>query len=202
MEPYETKRNIASAWCLLIQESHTSPLSLSLTQKKDSSILFRDFFVHLNLSKMTFELPAPEVWVPNTSAIDRLTEVLTSDISNIRELIDFERGLRFAVLKIKDLIMTKFEYLANPYYLQSASAADLPPTNDIADEIYRLTEELSSIDGKSHSKLHEKVLKSFGNVKLRWEQVHESGTLQLHKVDAKRFGREIADRHFGFVGNP
>lgn len=152
---------------------------------------------------MTFELPAPEVWVSDNSVvIDNLTQVLSQDIANIRELVDFEKGLRFAVLKLKDLIMAKFEYLANPYYLQSATVSDLAPTNDIAEEISRLTEELSAIDGKSHAKLHEKVLKSFGNVKLRWEQVHESGTLQLHKVDAKRFGKEIADRHFGFVGNP
>ena len=43
--------------------------------------------------------------------------MLDADIANIKELIDFESGLRFAVLKLKDLIMMKFEYLANPYYL-------------------------------------------------------------------------------------
>ena len=74
--------------------------------------------------------------------------------------------------------------------------------NDLADEISRLTDELNTIDGKSHNSLHEKMLKSFNNVKLRWEKVLESGSLKHHPVDAKRFTKEIADRHFGFVGNP
>lgn len=102
------------------------------------------------------------------------------------------------MLKLKDLVTAKFEYLCNPYYLQNN---EVEPTNDLAEEISKLTEELSVIDGKSHSALHEKMLKSFNNVKFRWEKVLESGTLKLAEVDAKRFSREIADRHFGFVGN-
>ena len=63
----------------------------------------------------------------------------------------------------------------------------MAPTNDIADELQRLTTELNAIDGKSHCGLHEKVLKSFNNVKLRWEKVHESGTLKLQIVNAKNY---------------
>lgn len=125
--------------------------------------------------------------------------MLDADTANIKELIEFEKGLRFAVLKVKDLIMTKFEYLANPYYLQGAGLA---PMNDVADELSHLTSELAEIDGKSHCGLHEKVLKSFNNVKLRWEKVHESGSLKLFSVNARQFQNEIADRHFGFVANP
>ncbi len=114
--------------------------------------------------------------------MDNLVAVLDADITNIKELVEFEKGLRFAVLKVKELIMTKFEYLANPYYLQGN---DLAPTNDIADELQALTSELTLIDGKSS--LHDKVLKSFNNVKLRWEKVHESGSLKLHSVNARKY---------------
>ena len=69
------------------------------------------------MEKKTFELPSAEVWVLDNIVIDNLTSVLNADIANIKELIDFEGGLRFAVEKLKELIMTKFEYLANPYYI-------------------------------------------------------------------------------------
>lgn len=65
-----------------------------------------------------------------------------------------------------------------------------------------MTEELSTIDGKSHCGLHEKILKSFNNVKLRWEQVHESGKLMMPVVNVQKYHREIADRHFGFFAAP
>ena len=91
--------------------------------------MFRDFFVHINLEKKTFELPSAEVWIRSNTLIDNLINVLNTDIDNIRELIDFEKGLRFAVQRIKDLIMLKHEYLANPYYLTDGSALD--SLNDI-----------------------------------------------------------------------
>jgi hypothetical protein len=74
------------------------------------------------------------------------------------------------------LTQLNFEYLANPFYLQSQ---ELAPTNDIGDELSRLTEELERIDGKSHCRLHQKELKSFNNIKFRWEKVMESGDLIL-----------------------
>lgn len=123
--------------------------------------------------------------------IDNLTQVLNTDIANIKELIDLEKGLRFGVQKLKELITTKFEFLANPYYVQGASN-DLAPTNDIASEIERLTEELDAIDGKSHCGHHSKILRSFNNVKFRWEKVHESGTLLLEFNSI--FLKDIADR--------
>jgi len=83
--------------------------------------------------------------------ISTLSSTLTADLANISELIALEPGLRFAVLKLKELTQLNFEYLANPYYLQSLPLA---PTNDIADEITKLTEELERIDGKSHCRLH------------------------------------------------
>jgi len=85
-------------------------------------LIFRDFFMHFNLQERKFELPSSEIWVRDTAVIDNLTEVLNKDIANIKELIDFEKGLRFAVQKVRDLIMLRHEYLANPYYLCDRSS--------------------------------------------------------------------------------
>ena len=60
--------------------------------------------------------------------------------------------------RLKDLEMLKFEYLVNPYYINSG---ELCATNDCEKEIEKLTENLKEIDGRSHSGLHEKLLKSF-----------------------------------------
>lgn len=86
--------------------------------------MFRDFFVHINLEKKTFELPSSEIWIRDNTIIDNLTQVLNADIENIRELIDFEKGLRFAVQRLRDLVMLKHEYLVNPYYLTDGSQID------------------------------------------------------------------------------
>jgi hypothetical protein len=75
----------------------------------------------------------------------------------------------------------------------------LDPTNDIGDEIAKMTEELEKIDGKSHCGLHQKELKSFNNVKFRWEKVMESGDLRLMQWTPKDGQQEIVDRHFGFL---
>ena len=180
--PHKSKKPIASAWSFIINEIPSSPVSLSISMKDPKKLLFRDFFVHLNFQKSTFELPEAEVWVKEEVLIGNLAKVLSSDIKNIKELINFEKGLRFAVQKLKELIQLNFEYLANPYYLQREQ---LDPTNDIADEITKLTEELERIDGKSHCGLHQKELKSFGNIKFRWEKVMESGDLRLMQWSPK-----------------
>jgi uncharacterized protein YkvS len=56
------------------------------------------------LANGTFELPSAEVWVADNTLMDNLSSVLDADIANIKELIEFEQGLRFAVLKLKELI--------------------------------------------------------------------------------------------------
>ena len=86
-------------------------------RRREPNVLFRDFFVHLDFNQGKFELPASEIWVASHAQIDNLTKVLNQDITNIKELIDLEPGLRFALQKLKELITTKFEYLANPFYL-------------------------------------------------------------------------------------
>lgn len=56
--PFRSKRNIASAWAIDVTDLIKGPLSLEIKQGK-SALLFRDFFVHLDLEKGTFELPSP-----------------------------------------------------------------------------------------------------------------------------------------------
>jgi hypothetical protein len=66
-----------------------------------------------------------------------------------------------------------------------------------------LTENLNEIDGKSHCGLHEKELRSFNNIKLRWEKIHESGdTRGFYQWKPTRGQKEIIDRHYGFMGLP
>jgi hypothetical protein len=84
-------------------------------------LIFRDFFIHLNLTNRSFHLPSSEVWIRDNTLIDNLSEVIRTDIANIKELIEFEKGLRFAVQRVRDLIMMQHEYLANPYYLSDGS---------------------------------------------------------------------------------
>jgi hypothetical protein len=60
----------------------------------------------LNLEAGTFEVPSVEIWTTDNTVIDNLTQVLATDLANLRELVEFEPGLRFAVLKIKELLMT------------------------------------------------------------------------------------------------
>lgn len=197
--PHKTRKPIASAWAIKLNETGVHPKSLSIKVRESSKLLFRDLFVHIDVAAGTFELPSAEIWVLDNILIDKLNMVLSADIGNIKELVEFEKGLRFAVLKIKDLLMLKFEFLANPYYLQGESN-DLGATHDVCVELERLTEELKEIDGKSHCSLHEKILRSFNNVKCRWEQVFESGNLRLPVYPINQ--REMADRHFGFFACP
>ena len=197
--PHKTRKPIASAWAIKLNETGVHPKSLSIKVRESSKLLFRDLFVHIDVAAGTFELPSAEIWVLDNILIDKLNMVLSADIGNIKELVEFEKGLRFAVLKIKDLLMLKFEFLANPYYLQGESN-DLGATHDVCVELERFTEELKEIDGKSHCSLHEKILRSFNNVKCRWEQVFESGNLRLPVYPINQ--REMADRHFGFFACP
>ena len=64
LKPFKTKKNISSAWSIDVSQlDQAIPISLSIKQKSESALLFRDFFVHLDLTKATFELPSAEVWV-------------------------------------------------------------------------------------------------------------------------------------------
>lgn len=91
--------------------------------------------------------------------------------------------------------MLKFEYLSNPYY-NDIGTEGLEPINDIQVKIEQLTKELNSFDVDSHKLYYEKIVRSFGNLKFRWNKVHESGTLTPPQI--KLDCEEILDRHMGF----
>ena len=77
---------------------------------------------------------------------------------------------------MQELILLKFEYLSNPYY-SDIGTEGLEPINDMQDSIEQLTKEMKSFDVASHGLYYEKIVKSFGHLKFRWNKVHESGTL-------------------------
>lgn len=101
-------------------------------------------------------------------------------------------------MRLLELTQIKFEYLTNPYY-SDLGEITLEPTNDTEAYLERLTQTLIEIDGKSHSGFHEKMLKSFQMVKLRWANTYESGTMDFQYFVADQ--KEIADRHMGFFFN-
>ncbi len=54
------------------------------------TLLFRDIFVHIDLKRKIFELPAAEVWIRDDKLVDNLISVIDTDIQNISELVEFE----------------------------------------------------------------------------------------------------------------
>ena len=68
----------------------------------------------------------------------RLSEVLNQELATIKELTDFEKGLKFAIQRMTELISIKFEYLANPYY-QDFVSVEVPILNDLEEELDMLT---------------------------------------------------------------
>ncbi|CDW83060.1 geranylgeranyl transferase type-2 subunit alpha [Stylonychia lemnae] len=200
-KPHNTQRDISSVWSIELPENIPSYFSLQIHQTEESSLkhiedtrlLFRDFFVHINLENKKFELPSSEIWIRDNSLIDNLTKILNADIENIKELTDFEKGLRFAVQRLKDLVMLKHEFLANPFYLTDGSQLD--SINNIESYLEELTSNLIKIDLQSHQALHNKTLKSWSYVKFKWEKVYESGSLEWPILKDRS---EIADRHLGY----
>jgi hypothetical protein len=48
-----------------------------------------------------------------------LSKMINSEYDTIKELTDFEEGLRFALHRLLELKTLQFEYLNNPYYTLS-----------------------------------------------------------------------------------
>ena len=63
--------------------------------------------------------------------------MIKTEYENIKELTDFEEGLRFAIHRLLELKMLQFEYLKNPYYtlseLKDSNLQDI--TNEEVDSI-------------------------------------------------------------------
>lgn len=104
-------------------------------------------------------MPAGDIWVRDDKLVENLVSVVDTDIQNISELVEFEKGLRFAVLKLKDLTMLKYEYLANPFYLSDKSK--LGTTQSASEQLSTLTDTLIDIDNANHKAIHQKILSSW-----------------------------------------
>ena len=50
--------------------------------------------------------------------------MISTEYQNIKELTDFESGLKFALHRLLELKMLEFEYLKNPFYLFESSVVD------------------------------------------------------------------------------
>lgn len=63
VKQYATKKSISSAWVITLPDMPSVPIVSLSIRKRKPIVLFRDFFVHLDIQNGKFELPAAEVWV-------------------------------------------------------------------------------------------------------------------------------------------
>ena len=85
--------------------------------------------------------------VDDDGLIENLVKIISLEYQNIKELTDFEEGLRFALHSQLDLKHLQFEYLQNPLYTQIENSADhkdfiSEDKQSIANTIYGLIESL------------------------------------------------------------
>ena len=53
--------------------------------------------------------------------IGNLSEMISTEYQNIKELTDFEPGLKFALHRLLELKMLEYHYLKNPLYIWNSS---------------------------------------------------------------------------------
>ena len=51
--------------------------------------------------------------------IKNLEQILTKEVTVIKDLTDFEQGLRFAIHRLLDLKQMQLNYLMNPWYAKN-----------------------------------------------------------------------------------
>ena len=119
-------KNISSKWALLFDQNQ-GKIQISIKQKATKNQfeslervkLFRSFSLELDLDNGSFEaLETPDDFIKN------LSEMIQTEYQNIKELTDFEPGLKFALHRLLELKMLEFEYLKNPFYLFESSIED------------------------------------------------------------------------------
>lgn len=49
--------------------------------------------------------------------IGNLSEMISTEYQNIKELTDFEPGLKYALHRLLDLKLLEYKYLKNPIYV-------------------------------------------------------------------------------------
>ena len=97
-------------------------------QTTDGNKLFRNFFAHLSIKPdgCIFELGETEVWEQDCTLARNLDEVLRKELATIAELTEFEDGLQFALLRMLELVRTRYNLFVNPYY-NDAVQLDVEP---------------------------------------------------------------------------
>ena len=81
----------------------------------DGVKLFRPFKGRINTENMGFS----PVEIDDNEMIQNLVKIISLEYANIKELTDFEEGLRFALHSQLELKQMQYEYLKNPMYAQS-----------------------------------------------------------------------------------
>ena len=75
---------------------------------------------------MDFDLKSGSYEALETSDefIENLSEMIEREYQNIKELTDFEPGLKFALHRLLELKILEFQYIKNPLYLWTSSIAN------------------------------------------------------------------------------
>lgn len=97
--------------------------------------------------------------------VENLGAMILREFQNIKELTDFEDGLRFALHRLQELKTLQFEFMKNPFYLLSE--------NELTNLGEAASEESESIT-KTVRELNEKLLaleQSEINTRLYYEKL-------------------------------
>jgi hypothetical protein len=88
--------------------------------------------------------------------------MITREYQNIKELTDFEPGLKFALHRLLELKMLQFHYLKNPLYLFSRTSSIATDHKEVVETLVAdlIALEQSEINTKLY---YQKVLEDFSN---------------------------------------
>jgi hypothetical protein len=87
--------------------------------------------------------------------VSNLAEIMTQEYSNIKELTDFESGLRFAIHRLLDLKQLELKYLLNPWYPNNSELS----VQDLDKDIRSLVEKLLLLEqSEINTKLYFRTL--------------------------------------------
>ena len=87
--------------------------------------------------------------------VSNLAEIMTQEYCNIKELTDFESGLRYAIHRLLDLKQLELKYLLNPWYPTNSELS----VQDLDKDIRSLVEKLLLLEqNEINTKLYFKNL--------------------------------------------
>ena len=174
------KKSIASSWEVQfdksILDSHkllTFSIRLPNTDGKNLAQIataettnglkvFRNFFTHLKFAtdaksndgslEAFYELGETAVWPHPNPVLTELCTALAQELTNIKELTEFEDGLEFAMLRQLEIIRLQFEYFTNPLYNDlDEEKVQIPPYGELEDQIEELSDKLVELCKKEET---------------------------------------------------